>query len=146
MIRGLIRLVLVLLVVIALGAFFLGYRWAGDGDSIVDRPVGTTGSVPDVDIDTRRAREVGADVAERVAAGAATTQEAVAAAAITSKITAKMALDDRVAAARIDVDTSGSVVTLSGRVSSQAERERALALARETDGVTSVVDRLTVAP
>ena len=144
MIRGLIRLVLVVLIVVALGAFFLGYRWAGDGDAIVDRPTATSGSLPDVDIDTSRAREVGADVGERVAVGAATAQEAAAAAALTSKIKAKMALDDRVAAATIDVDTSGSVVTLSGRVSSAAERDRALALARETDGVTSVVDRLTV--
>lgn len=59
-------------------------------------------------------------------------------------IKAKMALDDAIEAARIDVDTAGGVVTLTGSVRSQAERERALRLARETDGVTSVVDRLTV--
>jgi osmotically-inducible protein OsmY len=57
-----------------------------------------------------------------------------------------MALDDRVKAAKIDVDTAGSVVTLSGRVASEAERARAVQLARDTDGVTSVVDKLTVAP
>jgi osmotically-inducible protein OsmY len=55
-----------------------------------------------------------------------------------------MALDDRVKAARIDVDASGSVVTLSGRVGSEDERAQAVRLARETDGVTSVIDHLTV--
>jgi osmotically-inducible protein OsmY len=37
-------------------------------------------------------------------------------------------------------------VTLSGRVHSQTERERALRLARETEGVQQVVDRLRVEP
>jgi osmotically-inducible protein OsmY len=55
-----------------------------------------------------------------------------------------MALDDSIDAATIDVDTDGSVVTLTGRVDSQAQKERALRLARETESVTSVVDRLTV--
>jgi hyperosmotically inducible protein len=145
MIRGFFRLILVVLVVVALGAFFIGYRWAdGDGPD-VDRPVGTTGPAPDIDVDTERAREAGAEVGERVAVGAEAAQRAVADASLTSKIKAKMALDDRVRAANIDVDTAGSVVTLSGRVASQDERTRALQLAKDTDGVTSVVDRLTVA-
>ena len=54
-------------------------------------------------------------------------------ASITSKIVAKMALDDLVKARTIDVTTDGPIVTLSGRVHSQTERERALRLARETD-------------
>jgi hypothetical protein len=139
MIRGLIRLILVVIVIVAGAAFFFGYRWADNGID-VDRPVGTTGP----DIDTARAREAGAEVGERVAVGAETAQRAVADASLTSKIKAKMALDDGVTAANIDIDTAGSVVTLSGRVSSAAERERAVRLARETDGVTSVVDRLAV--
>jgi osmotically-inducible protein OsmY len=36
------------------------------------------------------------------------------------------------------------VVTLSGTVDSEAERARALQLARETEGVASVTDRLQV--
>ena len=68
----------------------------------------------------------------------------MAAAASTSKIKAKMALDDLVKAADIDVDTDGSVVTLTGDVGSAEERRRALRIARETDGVTKVVDHLRV--
>jgi osmotically-inducible protein OsmY len=55
-----------------------------------------------------------------------------------------MALDDSVKALAIDVSTTGSTVTLSGRVRSAAEHNRALALTRETNGVTHVVDRLVV--
>ena len=65
-------------------------------------------------------------------------------AALTSKIKAKMALDDTIKARQIDVTTHATTVTLSGKVSTAAERERALALARETSGVTQVVDRLVL--
>jgi osmotically-inducible protein OsmY len=64
--------------------------------------------------------------------------------ALTAKIKSKMALDDHVNARAVDVDTSRSVVTLTGVVGSAAERERAVSLARDTEGVTRVVDRLQV--
>ena len=64
--------------------------------------------------------------------------------ALTAKIKAKMALDDHVKARAINVDASGSVVTLAGVVASADERQRALRLAGETEGVMRVVDRLQV--
>jgi len=64
--------------------------------------------------------------------------------ALTAKIKSKMALDDYVEARAIDVDTSGSIVTLTGVVSTVYERDRALNLARETQGVTRVVDKLRI--
>jgi hyperosmotically inducible protein len=145
MIRALLRLVLVVVIVVGVAAFFFGYRW-GDSSgtaNVVDRPAATSGTREPVD--NTRAREVGAEVGEAVATSANEAKRATANAAVTSKIKAKMALDDRVKAANIDVDTVGSIVTLSGRVGSEDERARAVALARETDGVTSVVDHLTVA-
>src|SRR5919109_956262 len=42
----------------------------------------------------------------------------------------------------INVTTHGTTVTLSGVVESKAEHDRAMALARETDGVTQVIDDL----
>jgi osmotically-inducible protein OsmY len=42
------------------------------------------------------------------------------------------------------VDTVGATVTLSGVVATEAQRQRALQLARETDGVKQVVDQLQV--
>jgi osmotically-inducible protein OsmY len=65
-------------------------------------------------------------------------------ATLTAKIKSKMALDDLVQAREIDVDTLADTVTLTGVVGSEAERERALRIARETEGVRTVVDRLAV--
>jgi osmotically-inducible protein OsmY len=65
-------------------------------------------------------------------------------AALTAKIKSKMTLDDHVKARAIDIDTSGGVATLSGVVASSDERKRALQLARDTEGITKVVDELEV--
>jgi hyperosmotically inducible protein len=142
MIRGLVRLVLVVVLLVAAAAFFFGYRWADLGLSDAGPDTGTTGVFDEED--KARARNAGAQIGETVAAGADQAQRAAADGSVTAKIKAKMALDDGVTAANIDVDTDGTVVTLTGRVGNAAERERAVRLARETEGVTSVVDRLTV--
>jgi hyperosmotically inducible periplasmic protein len=143
MFRALFRVVLILVVLAAAVAFFMGYRL---GDHGVDRPseraVGTTGTSPT--IDTTRAREAGAKVGEKVATGANQAERALETGALTAKIKAKMALDDTVKALDINVDTNGTVVTLTGTVHSAAERARAVQLARETAGVTSVTDHITV--
>lgn len=52
--------------------------------------------------------------------------------------------DPDVAGLRIDVDTRGQVVTLTGTVRTQAEKSRALQLAGDVEGVMRVTDRLTV--
>ena len=65
---------------------------------------------------------------------------------VTTAVKSKLAADDTVKAYQIDVDTAEGVVTLSGAVQTQAAKDRAIQLARETDGVTRVEDRLTVDP
>jgi len=65
---------------------------------------------------------------------------------ITSAVKSKMAADDKVKASEINVDTHNHVVTLNGTVGSKAEKERAAMIARNTKGVNSVVDDLTVGP
>lgn len=65
---------------------------------------------------------------------------------ITTAVKSKMAADDTVKSYRIDVDTKDRVVTLSGAVDSPAARDRAIEIARGTEGVQDVVDRLTVTP
>ena len=137
MFRALLRLVLVVVIIAAAAAFFLGYRLGGDG---VETPV--SAKVPTVDAE--KARETGAAIGEKVATGAAHAEQAVAEGTLTAKIKAKMALDDTVKALTIDVDTNGSVVTLTGAVHSEAERAKAVQLARDTAGVTAVNDRLVV--
>jgi osmotically-inducible protein OsmY len=65
---------------------------------------------------------------------------------ITTRVKTAMLNDPGVGGLRIDVDTYKGVVTLSGRVKSQAERDQAMALARKVDGVTDVKDALQVIP
>ena len=101
--------------------------------------VGTTGVV-----DVNAARERGAQVGEKMAIAAEKMKDAAAEAALTSKIKAKMVLDDHVKARAIDVTTDGSTVTVSGTVRSVEEHDRAIRLARETAGVTQVIDHLTI--
>jgi hyperosmotically inducible protein len=89
-----------------------------------------------------RARQGGAELGERAAIATAEVEETLGEAGLTAKIKAKMALDDLVKARTINVTTRGTTVTLTGTVQSTAERDRAVTLARETDGVTRVVDDL----
>lgn len=139
MIRALFKLVLVVVIIAAGAAFFLGYRLADHG---VETPVSAQPSAPAVD--TQRAREAGAKVGEAVATGAVQAQQVLNEGSLTAKIKSKMALDDTVKALAVDVDTNGTEVTLSGSVNSSAERDRAIQLARETAGVTRVHDRLRI--
>lgn len=61
---------------------------------------------------------------------------------ITASIQSKYFLDVDVKARHIDVETKNGVVTLAGEVETPAERRQALDLARTTDGVRDVIDRL----
>jgi osmotically-inducible protein OsmY len=63
---------------------------------------------------------------------------------LTAKVQSKYFLDDLVKLRNIDVETRNGVVTLSGAVASDAERRQAVALARTTEGVRDVTDRLKV--
>ena len=140
MFRALLRLVIVLVILVGAAAFFLGWWGSGRLGRADDPPaVGTAGRV-----DTQRAKEVGAQVGAKTAQAANKAGEVLNEGALTAKIKSKMALDDMVRARSIDVTTSGQTVTLSGTVGSEAERVRALQLARETAGVTQVVDKLTL--
>jgi hyperosmotically inducible periplasmic protein len=84
---------------------------------------------------------VGAMIIALAAIGCAQTDPG-----ITTAVKGKLAADDVVKSYRIDVDTKDHVVTLNGAVDTPAARERAVQLARNTDGVRDVVDRLTVTP
>jgi hypothetical protein len=148
MIGALLRTVVILVVLVAAGAFLLGY-WGRWGVRPHDEPrdaAGTSGTPAPAppQIDRERAREVGAKVGERTAVAAEQARRVLTDGSVTAKIKAKMALDDSVKALNIDVDTTGTTVTLNGVVDSEAQRQRALQLARETAGVTQVVDRLRV--
>ena len=141
MIGSLLRALILIVVLVAAAGFLLGW-WGSVRLRDADRPgeaVGTTGATTE-----QRAREVGAKVGETAGQAADTARRALNEGSVTAKIKAKMALDDTVKALDIDVDTSGTTVTVSGIVDTEAQRQRALQLARETEGVKQVVDHLRV--
>ena len=82
--------------------------------------------------------------ADKAAEAGRDAGKAVSDAAITTAVKSKMLADTKVGGLKIDVDTSDGVVTLTGDVSSAAEKAEAMRLARETDGVKSVRDKLTI--
>jgi hyperosmotically inducible protein len=135
-----IRAILLLLVLAVVGVSAYNY-WSGYGWTL--RPPASSGGV-----DAERVRDKGAELAEKGAAAAKVvaeqTEQAMSNAALTAKIKSKMALDDYVKARTVDVDTNGSIVTVTGTVQSEMERERVVRLARETAGVEKVIDRLQV--
>ena len=66
MLRALLKLALIVVVILAAGAFFLGYRLGDDG---IETPVSARQATPG--IDTAKARQTGAAIGEKVATGAA---------------------------------------------------------------------------
>jgi hypothetical protein len=65
-------------------------------------------------------------------------------AGITTKVKTAMAADPVVKAYQVDVTTRNKVVTLSGDVETTAAKEQAVRIARQTDGVRDVIDRVRV--
>jgi hyperosmotically inducible protein len=57
---------------------------------------------------------------------------------ITTKVKASLVADPQVSALAIDVDTANGVVTLTGVVDGEPQRQRAIQLAQGTEGVKRV--------
>ena len=135
-----IQRVLLVAVVTIVGVFAYNY-WSGSGWTL--HPSASSSGV-NVETASKRSADLLTTATEKGRQAATTLEGALSESALTTKIKAKMALDDRVTARAIGVDTAGTVVTLTGSVGSNAERDRAVTLTRETDGVTSVLDKLEV--
>jgi hypothetical protein len=144
----LIRTLVVLAIVALVGAYFLGYlpqtasvfgsapAAKAPTSQDVEAPRGTPPATP---------QPTGDELKDRAARAAQRVDQTLAEAALTGKIKAKIALDDTVKAADVKVHSQQGIVTLSGTVHSTAQRDRLLQLARETAGVSSVVNQITVA-
>ena len=64
---------------------------------------------------------------------------------ITLKVHSQFVPENALEGSDIDVETKAGVVTLTGTVPSDAGRARAIAIAKATDGVVNVTDRLRIA-
>ncbi|MFP5407074.1 MAG: BON domain-containing protein [Gammaproteobacteria bacterium] len=67
-------------------------------------------------------------------------------AAITTRVKSAFASDQTVAATAIGVETMRGTVQLTGFAKSQAEKDRAAKIARDTKGVTGVKNDIVVRP
>ena len=141
MFRFLFR-VAALVLVVSGAAYFWANGW--EGAAVLRERAEGAGALGGL-IEREPVRDAGAQIAQTISVGANKAEAALTDARLTAKIKSKMALDDTVPASRLDVDTSGRVVTVRGIVETPAQRERALQLARETDGVRSLKDRIEVA-
>jgi len=65
---------------------------------------------------------------------------------VTAKVKGELATDKQTSAIKIGVDTVGGVVTLSGTVPTDTEKNKAEDLAKKTNGVKRVVNKISVDP
>ncbi len=63
---------------------------------------------------------------------------------ITTVVKTRLLFESEVSGTSIEVTTKQGVVTLEGTLASEAEKDLALAIARNTDDVKSVVDNITI--
>ena len=90
------------------------------------------------------AREAGRDGLDSARDATAGTQRVATDVSITAAVKSQLLADRMVSGLKIDVDTNRGVVTLNGMAKTQAEADRAAMIARETMGVTSVVNNLRI--
>lgn len=83
-------------------------------------------------------------VENEIVIGERTLGERLSDGGISAKIKAKLAADPEINPFNINVDTKDRVVTLTGRVKTEAVRSEAEKLARNTDGVERVRNRIEV--
>ena len=100
-------------------------------EQAVDNAATSTGNAVDSAVDS--SRNAGNDAMN--AAGEAGT---------TAKVNAALVADSELSALKINVDTVGTTVTLSGDAPTQVAKDRATELARAVEGVTSVNNMLVV--
>ena len=123
-----------------------------------DATKGTTGKAVDASKDaanktvdaTKKAADKTEDAAqkagEKTKDAAVKSKDVTADASITAAVKTKLLGDTKVGGLKIDVDTKDNVVTLTGNVKTAAERDEAIRLAKNTTGVKSVVNKLTIVP
>lgn len=83
-------------------------------------------------------------VADRIAKGLSRTGETINDTWILTKVKWFHTGADDLKGSDINVDVKDGVVTLKGTVKTEAGRAKAIALAKDTDGVKRVVDQLTI--
>jgi len=97
-----------------------------------------------VDSAIAKSEQAGADAKAKTESAAAKVGAAVDDAAITASVSTGLAKDPDLSAIKIDVDTKGGVVTLSGPAPTAAAKSRAGEIAKSVNGVSAVNNNLEV--
>jgi hyperosmotically inducible protein len=84
-------------------------------------------------------------VGEKTKDGVSKTGEVMTDGWITSRVSARFVNEDTLKDSHIDVDTDNHIVTLKGTVLSSRGRAKAGVIARQTEGVHRVINKLTIA-
>ena len=95
---------------------------------------------------TEKVKDGAAKTKDAVKDGLSKTGEVMTDAWITTRVHARFVDEDLLKDSDISVDTSKHVVTLTGTVMGRAGRARATSVAKGTEGVHRVVNRLTIGP
>jgi osmotically-inducible protein OsmY len=93
-----------------------------------------------------KTKEGGEKAVDKTKEGLSKTGEVITDGWITSRIKTKFMADEAIRASDINVDTNDHVVTLTGTVVSAAAHAKAIADAKEVEGVHRVIDRLKIVP
>jgi hyperosmotically inducible protein len=110
-------------------------------------PMGTSGTMKSKAKEGAEKTKEGAEkVADKTKEGLSKTGEVITDGWITTRVHSKFVGEDLLKDSDINVDTKDHVVTLHGTVMSAAGRARAVAQAKEVEGVHQVIDRLTIGP
>ena len=94
--------------------------------------------------DSSTATAPATDTGQKMAAATDKMATAVDDSALTAKVKAALLAEPGLKSLQIGVDTKNGAVTLSGAVDSAASRDRAKEVASSVNGVSTVVDQLTV--
>jgi len=115
---------------------------------IVDlNATGTSGTMKEKAKEGVEKTKSGAEkVADKTKEGLSKTGEVITDSWITTRVHSKFVGEDLLKDSDINVDSKDHVVTLRGTVMSAAARARAVAQAKEVEGVHQVIDRLTIGP
>ena len=89
-------------------------------------------------------REIAGDIVDKTKEVVSATGETITDAWITTKLTAKFADEKLLKDSDIKIETNDRTVTLKGTVASAAGKSRAESVALGTEGVSRVVNQLTV--
>jgi osmotically-inducible protein OsmY len=91
-----------------------------------------------------KTKEIASATGRAATTAVSATGEAITDGWITTRIHARFVDETLLKGSDIDVDTQNHVVTLKGTVASDAARGRAVAVARNTEGVNQVINQLVI--